>query len=101
MDYEKLKLGKFSFIYLTTENCNVCKILQPKLRQLTKTYKESTFNLIDLGVNNDAAGFFMTFSIPTFLVYSEGKELIRESRHMDLEEIKLKLDRYYEMIFES
>jgi thiol-disulfide isomerase/thioredoxin len=99
LDYEKLKQGKFSFIYLTTKNCNICRILQPKLRRLAENYKESSFNLIELDNHKDAAGFFMVFTVPTFLVYSEGKELIRESRHMNIEDIKNKLDRYYEMLF--
>ena len=99
MDFEALKMEKFSFVYITTKDCNVCKVLQPRLRDLAKTYNEATFNLIELDDHKDAAGFFMAFSVPTFLVYSEGKELLRESRHMNFDEIKNKLDRYHEMIF--
>jgi len=99
MDFEALKMEKFSFVYITTIDCNVCKVLQPRLRDLAKTYNEATFNLIELDDHKDAAGFFMAFSVPAFLVYSEGKELLRESRHMNFDEIKNKLDRYHEMIF--
>ncbi|MEA1986120.1 MAG: thioredoxin family protein [Candidatus Marinimicrobia bacterium] len=98
-DYQKLKDEKFSFVYITTKDCNVCKIIQPKLRELAKKYDGSTFNLIELDDNKDASGFFMAFSVPTILVYSEGKELIRTGRHLNIDEMKFQLDRYYEMIF--
>ncbi len=100
MDLEKLKQEKFSFIYITTKDCNVCKVLQPKLRELAKSYKNSTFNLIELDDYKEAAGFFMAFSVPTFLVYSEGSELIRTARHININEIKTKLNRYHQMIFD-
>ncbi|MCK4956214.1 MAG: thioredoxin family protein, partial [Candidatus Cloacimonetes bacterium] len=77
MTYDNLKQEKFSFVYITTKSCNVCKVLQPKLRELAQSYSGSTFHLIELDEYQDAAGFFMAFSVPTFLVYSEGSEIIR------------------------
>ena len=99
MDFEKLKQEKFSFIYITTKDCIVCKVLQPKLRELAKNYQGSTFHLIELDEYKDAAGFFMAFSVPTFLVYSEDRELFRTARHLNIDEIKTKLNRYHQMIF--
>ena len=99
LDYHKLKQEKFSFIYITTKDCNVCKVLQPKLRELAKSYQDCSFHLIELDDYKDAAGFFMAFSVPTFLVYSEGSELIRTARHLNIDEIKTKLNRYHQMIF--
>ena len=101
MDFNKLKQEKFSFIYITTKNCNVCKVLQPKLRELAKSYHQSAFHLIELDDHKEAAGFFMAFSVPTFLVYSQGQELIRTARHLNIDEIKTKLNRYHQMIFEK
>ena len=101
MDFGKLKKEKFSFIYITTKDCNVCKVLQPKLRELAKSYKGCTFNLIKLDEHNDAAGFFMALSVPTFLVYTEGRELIRTARHLNIDEIRTKLNRYHQMIFDE
>ena len=98
-ELEKLKQDKFSFIYITTRDCKVCKILQPKLRVLAESYQGSVFHLIELDDHQEAAGFFMAFSVPTFLVYSEGRELLRTARHMNIEDVKNKLDRYYELIF--
>ena len=94
-----MKQDKFSFVYITTKNCNVCKVIQPQMRKLARSYSASKFHLIELDDQKEASGFFMVFSVPTILVYSESKELIRTSRHLNFDDIKMKLDRYYEMIF--
>jgi len=99
LDFDKLKQEKFSFIYIIKKDCNVCKVLQPKLRELAKNYKGSTFHLIELDDHKEAAGFFMAFSVPTFLVYSQGQELNRTARHLNIDEIRTKLNRYHQMIF--
>ena len=99
IDFETFQQEKFSFIYITTKNCNVCKILQPKLRKLAKSYLSSTFHHIELDDYKEAAGFFMAFSVPTFLIYSQGQELIRTARHLNIDEIRTKLNRYHQMIF--
>ena len=39
------------------------------------------------------------FTIPAILVYSEGKEILREARFFNFKEIENFLDRYYKMIF--
>ena len=101
LDFNKLKQEKFSFVYITTKDCNVCKVLQPKLRELAEDFQRSTFHLIELDGNKEAAGFFMAFSVPTFLVYSQGSELIRTALHLNIDEIRMKLNRYYQMIFEK
>ena len=92
---------RFIIVYITTKDCNVCKVLQPKLRELAEGFQRSTFHLIELDDNKEAAGFFMAFSVPTFLVYSQGSELIRTARHLNIDEIRMKLNRYHQMIFEK
>ncbi|MEA3500992.1 MAG: thioredoxin family protein [Candidatus Marinimicrobia bacterium] len=99
--FAKMKKQKFSFVYITTKNCNVCKVIQPRVRALAKDYKGAVFHLIELDDNKEASGFFMVFAVPTILVYSEDKELIRTGRHLNIDEMKMKLDRYYQMIFDD
>jgi len=100
-NFEQMKLEKFSFVYITTKECNVCKVIQPKLKELAKNYSGSTFHTIELNNNKEASGYFMAFAVPTILVYSEGKELIRTGRHLNFSDIENKLNRYYGMIFDE
>ena len=99
MDYEKLKMEKFSFIYLSQEECGVCRVTKPMFKELANKYEKAIFTDIDLNVFEDAKGYFSVFTIPVFLVYSEGKEILREARFFNFKEIEIKLDRYYKMIF--
>ncbi len=98
MDYYAMKQSDFAFVYLTTKACNVCKILEPKLRELAKGYPKVEFHKIFLDENENAKGEFMAFTVPTFIVFSQGKELVRTARHISILELKEKLDRYYQMI---
>ncbi|HHE65069.1 MAG TPA: hypothetical protein ENL09_03500 [Bacteroidetes bacterium] len=66
---------------------------------MAKSYLSSSFHLIELDTHKEAAGFFMAFSVPTFMVYSQGQELIRTARHLNIDEIRTKLNRYHQMIF--
>ena len=98
MNFADFKQEFFSFIYITTKDCNVCKVLHPKIKEIAEVYEKATFHYIDLDSHRNAAGFFMAFSVPTLLVYSNGNELLRVARHLDLNEIKIKLDKYYNLL---
>jgi len=100
MNYNQFKEGKFSFVYLSQEQCSVCSVTKPIFENIAKKHEGSSFVHIDLNVNEDAKGYFSVFTIPAILVFSEGKELLREARFFNFGEIEAKLDRYHEMIFE-
>jgi len=86
--------------YLSTPECNVCKVLKPKvLDMLNNDFPKMHFSYIDLNVAKEISGQLSVFSVPTILVYFEGKETIRASRSAHLEELRGQIDRYYKMIF--
>ncbi len=86
--------------YLSTPECNVCKVLKPKVIEVIESgFPEINFCYIDLSEAKEISGQLSVFSIPTILVYFEGKETIRTSRNIHLEELRKQIDRYYQMIF--
>ncbi len=97
-EFDRLKEEKFAFIYLSQESCNVCSVTKPVFENLTKKYQSATFTHIDLNNYEFAKGYFSVFTIPAILVYSEGKELLREARFFNFDEIEQKLDKYYDLI---
>ncbi len=97
-EFDRLKEEKFAFIYLSQESCNVCSVTKPVFEKLAKKYKEATFAHIDLNDYEFAKGYFSVFTIPAILVYSEKKELLREARFFNFEEIEKKLDKYNQLI---
>ena len=62
-------------------------------------FPKISFCYINLNEAKEISGQLSIFSVPTVLVYFEGKETIRASRNMHIEELREQIDRYYKMIF--
>lgn len=89
-------------LYFSTPQCNVCKILKPKLIELIK----SEFPKMIVGyINSEAlpnlAAQQRIFTVPTIVVMLEGKEFFRKSRNISLSEFQKEIERPYSMFFES
>jgi thioredoxin-like negative regulator of GroEL len=88
--------------YLSTPQCNVCKVLKPKVIELLKEdFPEITFQYVDLNEAKEVAGQLSVFAVPTILIFFGGKEMIRVSRNIHLAELKNQIERYYQIIFKS
>ncbi|MGQ9643510.1 MAG: thioredoxin family protein [Ignavibacterium sp.] len=100
---ELIKLTeKFTAVcfYLSTPQCNVCKVLKPKVIELIENeFPQLKFFYIDLNDAKEITGQLSVFTVPTILVFFDGKELIRTSRNISLEQLKEQIKRYYQLIF--
>jgi thioredoxin-like negative regulator of GroEL len=86
--------------YLSTPECNVCKVLKPKvIEMIHNDFPKMNFCYVDLNEAREISGQLSVFSVPTILVYFDGKETIRVSRNVHLEELREQIERYYKMIF--
>lgn len=83
-----------TLVLAKTHPCSVCKntlsILQanvPKLSQL---------NIVEIYIDDhdEYRGKFMIFTVPTVMIYSEGKELLRASRFIDTGKINRLLEMF-------
>ena len=66
---------------------------------IKNNFPQLIFHYVDLNKAKEISGQLSVFSVPTILVYFEGKETIRASRNVHLEELREKIDRYYKLIF--
>jgi len=101
--YENLleitKSNKAVCFYLSTPECSVCKVLKPKVIEMIENdFPQIHFYYIDLNEAKEIRGQLSVFSVPTILFYFEGKEIIRTSRNVHLEELREQIERYYKMI---
>jgi len=97
---EITKSNKAVCFYLSTPECSVCKILKPKIIDILENdFAGIIFCYVDLSITKEISGQLSIFSVPTILVYFEGKETIRTSRNVHVEELREQIDRYYKMIF--
>jgi thioredoxin-like negative regulator of GroEL len=78
-------------LYFSTPSCMVCEIMLPKVLEALQDYP---YDLIDIDAAEypEIAGQHRIFAAPTVLVFYEGKEVLRESRFIDIDKITHLLD---------
>ena len=68
--------------FISSENCSVCHVDEPKARKLAEEF-EIPFYHLDIMQEPELAGFFEVLTVPAVLVYHEGKEIARQARFID------------------
>ena len=87
-------------LYFSAPSCNVCHALKPKLfAALQENFKELEILSIDVSEDQAIAAHFSVFAIPTLLVFLDGREFLRKSRHMSVDEVVAEIARPYEIMF--
>lgn len=88
-------------MYFSNDTCNVCKILKPQLIEMLKdNYPKISFYYVDMSLTPEISAQTGVFSIPTIIVYLDGNETIRKSRHIGVAELAQSIERPYKLIFE-
>ena len=86
--------------YFSTPQCNVCKVLKPKLKEmLAEHFPEMQFGYVNTVEAQEMAAQNQVFTVPTILFHLDGKEFIRKSRNVNLNVLAEELERPYEMMF--
>ena len=86
--------------YFSTENCNICKVLEPKVAELIQTeFPKIKLIYIKSDILPEVAAQNQVFAAPTILVFFEGKEYIRKSRNIGVGELQHEIERPYSMMF--
>ncbi|MBS4538705.1 thioredoxin family protein [Clostridium sp. D2Q-11] len=88
-----------SLIMFSTDTCSACVDLTPKIEELVKQYPKLETIKVDMNELTEAAGEYSIFTIPTILLYIDGKETIRKGRFISIEDLDVNISRYYEMVF--
>jgi thioredoxin-like negative regulator of GroEL len=86
-------------VYFSAPACNVCHALKPKLLQaLDVNFKDFEVLSVDISVDEDIAPYFGVYAIPTVLVFLDGKEFLRKSRNMSVNELIKEIKRPYDIM---
>lgn len=86
-------------LYFSAPTCNVCHALKPKLVDaVLNNFKEFEIVSIDTSIDQEIAANFSIFAIPSVLVFLGGKEFLRKSRHMSVDEVIREIKRPYEIM---
>jgi len=96
---EILKTNPAVVLYFSAPTCNVCHALKPKLFEAIETNFDA-FEIISVDISDspETASHFGVFAIPTLLVFLDGREFLRKSRHMSVGEVVEAIRRPYEIM---
>jgi len=88
-------------LYFSGESCNVCHALRPKFKEtFDKEFPQIKQIYLDAHENLEISAHFQVFSVPTMIVFLDGREFVREGRAVSLHQMTEKLKRPYQMMTE-
>ena len=88
-------------LYFSGENCNVCHALRPKFNEVfDKEFPQLKQVYLDAHENAEISAYYSVFSVPTMIVFMDGREFAREGRSVSLHQLTEKLKRPYGMMTE-
>ena len=88
-------------LYFSGENCSVCHALRPKFKEVfDKEFPQLKQIYIDAHDNAEISAHFQVFSVPTMIVFMDGREFAREGRTVSMYQLTEKLKRPYTMMTE-
>ena len=85
-------------VYFSHDECNVCKVLKPKVKDLVAQYDDFKFMYVNTTESTEICGQHTIFTVPTVIAFVEGKESKRFSRNFAMSELEELLDRFSELI---
>jgi thioredoxin-like negative regulator of GroEL len=100
-DFDKLKESSDAvLLYFSHEQCNVCKVLLPKIKELLSgTFPQCELKYVNIKEQGNIAAHYQVFTVPTVLIFFEGKEYYRFSRNIGLKQLEEAIARPYQLLF--
>lgn len=80
--------NKFSFVYISRQDCGVCHAVLPQVRDMLTAYPEVHLIKVDADKIPAVAGAFSVFTVPALLLFIEGKEMVRKARFVVMNELE-------------
>lgn len=96
-NYDEIKTilkQPLSIIIAKTKQCSVCVPITKKLDEVMLDYPNIPYYHVYLEDVVEFQGQHLIFTVPTIVIYSEEKELLRESRFVNFSNIERLLSLY-------
>jgi thioredoxin-like negative regulator of GroEL len=91
-----------ALLYFSNEACNVCKVLKPKVTELLlEQFPRMETGYVDTDQSPELSGQHRVFTIPTILLFFQGREQHRFSRNISLHQLEAAIERPYGLIYEE
>jgi thioredoxin-like negative regulator of GroEL len=87
-------------LYFSNDMCSVCRVLKPKVEELlSTTFPEMEARYIEIDKSPLLSGQYRVFTIPTILIYFDGREQARLSRNISIHQLTEIIQRPYTLLF--
>ena len=91
---------KALLLYFSHEQCSVCRVLKPKVSEMiSRQFPGMKARYVDTVETPLLAGQFSVFTVPTLLLFFDGREQSRFSRNFSLDQLEDTIRRPYRMLF--
>jgi len=94
--------NKAVLVYFSGQNCSVCEVLKPKIQN---SFKEEFPKIkqiyIDASASKEITSNYGIFSVPTLLIFFEGKEFYRMGKNISVHQFINDVRRPYEMLLKG
>jgi thioredoxin-like negative regulator of GroEL len=96
-----IEQNKAILIYFSSTTCGVCKALKPKIKKAFEdNYPNIIQHFLDIKQSQELANSLNIFSVPSVLIFFDGKEFFRKSRNISTSSLIYDIKRPYEIFFD-
>jgi len=89
-----------SLFYFSHDQCNICKILKPKVYELLEVnYAEIGMYYVNIHKTPEISGQQSIFAVPTIVVFMDGNEIVRKIRNIGLAGLDAAIEKPYSIFF--
>ncbi|MGH4052754.1 MAG: thioredoxin family protein [Clostridium sp.] len=93
-----IKKNKFVMVYFSSDGCNVCENILPRLEEMLKKHSKVVSGHVEVQNLPSVASIFSVFTIPTIMIFLEGKEILNQTRFINFLELEEKIHRFSEFV---
>jgi len=97
---QRIKSVGVLMIYFFSPGCVACNGLRPKVEAMAAgKFPKMELLSVDASFSPALTAEAGVYSAPTILVFFEGREYLRESKYISVDQLEKKISRYYDLIF--
>jgi thioredoxin 1 len=86
-------------LYFSQDHCNVCKALKQKIEtELRLAFPLLKLHHCDIQKHPELSAQNSVHVAPTIIIYFDGCETFRHSRHISIQQLIVQIDRPYQML---
>lgn len=93
-----IKDNKFVMIYFSSNGCNVCENIMPRLEEILIKYSKIVSGHVEVQNLASVASVFSVYTIPTIVLFLEEKEVLKQVRFINFMELEEQIKRYEEFL---